>query len=612
MTGLEFQPVFVPFAAGLNTKAHPFALDAPGLTICQNAEFDEIGALRLRHPYTSIGVNIYGGGTLASVRKLAVVGDELLAFTPDALYSWSEALTAWIRKDTHLAVTVTEATRFGNPSDQVFADRAELGGVAVMVWTEVLASAVTAYLGAYDTTTGATLIARTSFGAGNTRPRVVALATKIVVTWTDAGAGLVAKVIDPAAPAFAATGATLLDTEEGAYDIVKDPTADRAVWAVRFVGGGSYAVGAVTSALAVTDVTKARNADGVIAVSVAPSGVVQVLRTYGTSVLGDLLTSAFVDVFTGTLVGSVAGTINQLTGAHRSVTTGGYYRCYAFWSSQQSAATGSNFLTQSRWIDTNNSVGGGSLLFLLGLAVASRAFGYNGEVYLWAVFAGEASTGAFSGGGGAAPVTFLGIRAQFQNAYFLYRDDGHLATKATWSRAGGFGYYDGHLPGVALVSGTTGYAWAGVERQIIVTGGTSRTDYSARAPRDIAFAFDSDAARRVVHFGRTAYVSGGLVLQYDGEALTEVGFCQYPWHLALATNPGGAAAAGVYSYKASYRWDNARGETERSTTAVGAQLTIAANDQVDILTSTCRASRKQSAVRLPALELWRSQVNAPV
>ena len=159
MTGLDFQPVFVPFAAGLNTKAHPFALDAPGLTICQNAEFDEVGALRLRHPYTSIGVNIYGGGTLASVRKLAVVGDELLAFTPDALYSWSEALTAWVDRGEHLAVATTETAMFGNTSDQVFVDRAELDGLAVYVWTEVQAGATLCYLAARDTTTGATIIA---------------------------------------------------------------------------------------------------------------------------------------------------------------------------------------------------------------------------------------------------------------------------------------------------------------------------------------------------------------------------------------------------------------------------------------------------------------------
>jgi len=605
--GLTWETIQLPFAAGLNTKAHDQALEPPGLTTCKNVEFDEVGALRLRKPYASIGTSIHPSGTIADARKLAVVGDELLLFTKDTLYSWSEALTKWVSKGTHLAAKVDEATRFSNTSDQVAADRAQLSNLIVYTWMEIQpAGAAASYLAAIDAVTGATVIDPTSFGANHTRPSVVAVDTKILVFWIDTVNGVECTSIDPASPSFTTAGATSVSADIQAFDVMRDPAADRAVLVVRNAAGTAYTVARITAALAVTTSAKARTADGVIALSVAPSGTdrVQILRSNGTNVRGDLLVvSTLADVFADTAVGTAATTINQLTGAHRSTTDGGFYRCYAFWSAGETSG-GASFELKSNYADTNNGTGT-QAVFLLRQGVAARAFNHDGRVYLWSAFAGA------SGTNGAAAA--LGLRAQQQNAYHLHRDDGFLVAKALWTKAGGFGHSSdyGHLPNVALVSGTTGYAWCGIERQIITLGGTEHSGYSARAPRDVVFTFDSDEARRVVQLGRTAYVSGGMLLQYDGEGLVEVGFEQYPWFIdANATNTGGMAA-GTYSYKSTLRWDNARGETERSTTAIGAQLTVIANDEVNFAIVNVHITRKQGSRRKPAAEIWRTKV-APV
>ncbi len=608
--GLPTEVVQFPFAAGLDTKTHDYLVDPPGLVRALDVEFDEVGALRLRKPYASIGTNILGGGTLSSVRKIAVVDSELLAFTSTILYSWSETLTKWVSKGEHLAVAVTEATRFGNTNDQVFADRAQLSGVVVMVWVEVLASSVLCYLAAYDATTGVVLIAPTSFGSGNSRPRVVALATKFLVSWFS-GSAIVGSVLDPVTLSFALSGAgtaTLASLASGNYDIVKDPNADQAVYVACVTGGAEYKIGKVTTAAAVTTTTQSATTDGVIALSCAPTDFVQVVRSQGTDIKGDaFVVSTLTNTVVGTTVGVApgAGAINRITAAHRSVTDGGFYRCYVYWTAGESATAGVSIYTN--WIDTNAAVGTeGSRTWDAG--IASRAFDYNGSIYLWTVFA---STSHVSGSGGASAATALGVRAQLQNTYILRRDDGHLVSKATWSRAGGYGYYTGHLPGVALISGTTGYAWAGQERQIVVLGGDDQSSYAARAPRDIVFTFDSDDARRVIQLGRTAYVSGGLLLQYDGAELVEVGFMQYPWRLDFtATAAGSSIPAGAYNYKSTYRYDNARGETERSTTAIGAAVTIAINDQINVTASLLRNTRKTS--RAPAVEHWRQVKDAPV
>ena len=606
-TGLERgQPIHIPFARGLDTKSHGYLVEPPGLTICRDVLFDEVGGLGCRPPYIGIGTNIYGGGSLANARKLTVVGDELLCWTIDTLYSWSETLTAWVSRGTHLAVATTEESVFGNTTDQVFADRAQLGNVIVYVWTEAQAGATASYLAARDATTGATLIAPTAFGAGASRPRVVALDTVIAVYWVLAGSGLVVGSVTPSAPAFAAGILAIVSANENNYDVVRDPGADRAVAVTRLTAGTSYTVARVTAAGAVTSSTKVRAADGMVAVA-CTSTVIQIVRQDGTNIVGDqLVMSSLADTYTAQAIGSTAGsTAYQLTAAFRSVTTGGYYRCYIYWSQDETdLADPTSAGVWYNWANTNNAVGATTALVIRN-GLASRAFDYNGSVYVWTAFA-QANNAAAS-----AAVGVLGYRVPVQNSNVLFRDDGEFYAKAAWRNAGGFGYYTGHLPGVALVSGTTGFAVATTVRAFTALGGYifDTQGYGARSPRDVVFTFDSDSARRMVTLGRTSYISGGVLLQYDGEGLTEVGFTQFPWYINVTTGAAGASVAGAYSFESSFRSENARGEVERSTTAIGQQYTIAVTKKFTVPVSQLRMTRKQGSRRAVAVEVWRTQIN---
>lgn len=620
LAGLDFQAIHLPFTAGLDTKAHAFALDPPGLSSAKNVEFDELGGLRLRKPYASIGADILGGGTLSNVRKLAVVGDELLCFTSTALYSWSESLTKWASRGTHLAVAATEETHFGNPNDQTFADRATLSGITVMVWTEAAPSSELCYLAAFDNTTKVTVIAPTAIGGSTfNRPRVVALSTKILVTWANL-LGVYATTIDPASPSFTTAGATAISSNPVlAYDIVKDPTDDRAVYAGSL--GTEYIVGRVTAALAATASTKIRAADGLIAVSVSgPDLRITVARQDADDIEADILdlsTLADVGVLVNLAVGSIPSattTLKQLTCAHRTVQEGAAYRCYVFWefietteTQESTSAAGSQQTIESNWIDTGGATGT-EANFILRHGIASRAFDHGGQIYLWTVF-GKANT--VGGAPLAGSAITLGFQVQMQNTCYLFRDDAEFFAKVAWRTAGGFGHYDGHLAGVALTSGSTAYSWATTKRGFIDLSADAgialaRDGYSARTPLDVTFTFDSDDARRVVQIGATAYVSGGLVFQYDGDGLVETGFEQFPYFLHADQGAAGAIPAGAYAYKASVRWTNGRGETERSTTAIGSEYTVAANKKITWAVARLTTTRKQGSRRKMTIEAWRT------
>lgn len=602
--GLSWQERTLRFLGGLNQKADPRALESPELAICKDGQFDELGGIQTRYPFGAAQSDIFGGGTIADARRIERNGDELLLFTKDSLYSWSSQHSAWVRKATHLAVTTSEQSRFVNTAEQFDCDRAELNGTVVLTWAQTAGSTSQGYVAALDKETGAVLMQPTALAGSAARLRVTALSSKILLTFYDGIGGLYAYALDPASPAAALAGAstTLTNTNYGErYDIVRIASTDQAVFACRRNPTTSYLVGTVTAGLVVATSTKARTCDGPIAVSADPTGAqAQVVRGNGANIQGDLITiSTLADVYTAQAIGTAAATpVNQIACAHRSVQDSSQYRCYVFWSYAESADTSTTFGTKYNWVDTGNTLGSqGDLVDHTG--VVSRAFSHDGSVYVWIGFAAASVT---TEAGGATP-QIIGV---LQNTYFLYRDDALLVAKAAAGVAGGYASSTGALPSVQT-TGTNAYAWAGVERRAIALGG-NLSGYGARAPRDIGIEFDSNAARRCARLGKTLYIAGGEILQYDGAGLYEVGFHIYPWFLDLTDFAAGSLGAGGYGYKMTWRWDNAQGERERSTTATSGLVTVAASRSVSIVPwHALNVTHKTD--QPPAAELWRTAVN---
>ncbi len=599
--GLVPQQVVIPFGQGLNQKVDPRAMQVGSLARCLDAAFTEIGGLQTRYPYASIGANIFGGGTVTECRRIVENGSELLLFTKTGLYSWSVTLGSWVLKGTHLAAKLDESSRFVTTGDQISADRAELSSTVVYCWTDN----TTGYVAAVDKTTGTVLMAPTALAGAGLRLRLTALTTKIILSFYDNVGGIYCYALDPAAPATALAGASTTLSSAAVtqsagpyYDIAKVPGADQAVYVVSEVSDTNYTIGTVTSGLTVARSAKVRNSSSVVAVSCEPTGTsAQVVRVDGSNIEGDLITiSTLADVYIDQAIGTHGNPLNQIAAAHRSVTDSGVYRCYVFWSHDENAGS-SALQSKYNWVSTGNTLGA-EAAFIQRVGIASRAFDHEGRIFVWTVFAGES---AFAGYG---PQEF---RAQLQNTYFLFRDDAFLVAKAAPAKAGGFSATTGHLPNVQSL-GSSVYAWCGIERRIISLG-ANQSGYAARAPHDIKVTFDSNEARRCARLGQTLYVTGGEILQYDGNALAEVGFHIYPWWFAALETGTGNLTNGTYTYKVTWRWDNSQGDLDRSTTATTGEVTISGGPNgVEIATWWGLAVTHKTGI---AVEVWRTAVNPP-
>lgn len=596
--GLNWQKLELPFIGGLSQKTDDRARPAPFLDVCNEAQFDELGGLQTRLPFTVMSNAIFGGGTLSSCRRLAVVNDELCVFTDTTLYSWNAQLAKWVSRGTHLAVAVSEQPRFATTGDQIDGDCAELAGTLVYAWTE----GTQVFAAAMDKATGSVLVSTTAVSTAIGRPRLVALATKILLFVEASTTLLTVRAIDPAAPgaAIGGAGTTVLTTDFNLYyDVVRAGTQDLCVGACRRQTTTSYTAFTVTPALAVATSTKGRTADGPLAVAAIADGTqTQIVRGNGTNVQGDLLTtSSLADVFTGQAIGTASVSLHQIAVEYSGVVA------TVFWSRAE-ASTGSDGTVVVNTVSTANAIGV-AVNLVVKLGLASRAFTAQGHVFVWAAFARSNEVTGFSG------ATVAGVRAQLQNTYFLYRDDGLLVARAVDEVAGGHSPSTGHLPAVRATS-TTGldFAWCGTRRRIIDLGGTGHTGYEARSLDDVAFSLDSNASRRSAALGQTLYIADSIPLQYDGTGIFEVGMLIYPYQMFLTAGGAGAIPAGTYDYKSTTAWLNAQGEHERSTVAFAAQVTAPGANKHAIQLAALNVTRKPNS-RAPTMEVWRTTITPP-
>jgi hypothetical protein len=613
--GLNFQNVHLPFSAGLLQRSDKRAKPVPYLDIANDVQFDELGGVQTRYPFDAVtSTSIIGGGTLANCRRLVANGDELLVFTDTQLYSWNAQLEKWALRGSHLACKVEEASVFISADDQIDTDRAELDGVIVYAWATT-GGAV--YVAAIDKETGSVAldpyeVANDGVSSTGARPRLVALESVIHLYWVDttgAANDLVLLALDPADLSSTVQAAKTV-VENGMnlyYDVVKVPNSDQAIGAMRLTPTTSYELFlADADPGTITYSTKARACTGPIAVSCEPTGAkVQIARANGDDIKGDLITIAgFVDTAHVTkAIGTnpLGSLVNQVTACHRSVTDSGQYRCYVFWHANEFTGV-SDWYSKANYVDTGGTLGV-EATFVKKAAVASRAFDYAGRVFVHLAFASSSSN------------ISRDFKMQLQNSFFLYRDDGFLTAKICPVRGGGFPPSIGRLPHVELVDSKT-YAWCATERRIVRVG-AKHLGYEDRGPRDVKLTFDSNEARRCVRLGQTLYITGGEILQYDGLRLVELGFHIYPWGIGGSQHGGGTGLGeGAFSYKATMRDTNARGDRDRSTTASHADTEVAAGtgpDSMDVTVVPLYITHRHfnsGSDRNPAVEIWRTEVDA--
>jgi hypothetical protein len=616
--GLNWTTIGIPFGLGVSQKGDKRAGNPPQLDICVDAQFDEIGGLQTRKPFEAFSNAIYGGGTLSDVRRLVSNGDELICFTKDQIYTYSAQYEQWMPRAEHLAIKVEEHSRFVTTGNQIYCDRAELNGVALYCWTDN----DSVWVAARDVISDAVLVRPTMITGTDLcgSCRFVVLSSSVILFLHNATINQIEAVaINPVAALLASSivaprvsvgpPTPVGPSSTVYYDVDRAGSLDLVVMVQnRPAPTFGYSISTITPSLVVSTASTSRDSSAAIAVACTPDGLqAQVFRQtfLGTTVIhGDLITLAgFVSTFIDQPIATLSGTYaSAIACRYLSSLVGGAYVCYAYWATDITGG-GGGWHTATNTV-TNTNVIGTQTVFAYHLAPYSQPFERDGEIYVWLGFTGESFLFAGTFGAGAA---------HLQNQYFLYRSDGSFHAKAcSGGRFAGEGVtaIAGHLPDVQNVSSER-FVFCGTERRIVPTG-IEQHGYAACAPRDVAVTFDSDEARRTVRLGEALYITGGEILAYDGTNLVEVGSHIYPWAGVALSSIAGSIPDGTYAYKMTWRWDNARGESDRSTTASVGTIVITGGPKGVQITSIPPLQVTHKTASEAALEIWRTAVNPTI
>lgn len=590
------QIVDIPLAGGLDTKTDEKALQPPGLTLCEDAQFDDIGGMQQRPQYQAI--TDAAGNTIDDIRKIVPYADQLVAFSKDKIWSYASSDGLWTDRGDYLAVKTEETGRFVTTGEQYDTDMASLLGVTLYCWAEdTIGGGTRSFVAGVDTATGAVKLSTQSILTGAVRPRLIATASKIYLFYIDQLNDIMyTRQYDPAGDLSSPSEDSVAVTLWVAYDIALSlaNTEDVVVAIARNANYNMYLMDGSTGFSSAT--VKTGNAVSCISVSHDPTTTTRICVSRDdttTTVESDILNSTtFADVAAATAVGTAPATILQITSAYNDSNT-----CSVFWSTTTTPVTSANFITE--WNTTDNAGSTGSEATLVRRAsIASHAFSHDGSIYLWLVF-GSASDGI--------------LTAQLQNTYFLYRSDGHIAAKAVNSTAGGHATDAGALPSVTNTSGNI-WEWCGIRRRIIPLG-EGQKGYAAQSPQQIVFTFDHASARRTTELGAALYIAGGFISQFDGSNLVEVGFHNFPYSFGASASGSGGNPNGKYNYIQVVSWYNVKGEFERSTTATITEQTVVNEKMSFNTTLPLHITAKTGAAGEVAIEYFRqiaaAAVNAP-
>ena len=568
---LEYQVVPVSFSGGLDQKTAE-QLVVPGkFLVLENCVRRKLGKIQKRNGFTNLSTNIVGGSNIVSGSLLSKLNNDIVQVSGDKIYSYLPSTDQWVNKGDISAVTTSSQSLIRNSDTQTLSDICSYKGLVTTVWED---SRGGVRVSVFDEATGAAVLSDTVVAALGLRPKVVGIANRFLIVYI-VGTALRCKTIEVTVP-------TLLTGEDSIDGTVVDAAFDLIAWSTDYamityrntsseiilsyltadgvLGGSSVALpapAAISYAAGVV-LTLARAPDVDLVYLVATT-------TAGTN------TDAW--VFTSSLLISSTVSINSTNCTNATINTLPSNSTVVYLEFEDA----SPHLTKIQravlgYSGGTLSVTTASADFKKSVGLASKAFTYGGTSYVMAQH-----------------------ESPLQSTYFLLRDDGFIASRNFAGLGGGFGAKSGlpRVTGNFLTALPVKNAFQADGDSFVLSSNTGLTRL------DLKFGESSYNSKQL---GQNLHLAGGLLLNYDGDTVTEHGFNLYPENVAYNVTAGGSTlTAGTYYYQVTYEWVDAKGQIHRSAPSTLKQVIVNHNHTVTITVPTLQLTAKsapRSAVRL--------------
>ena len=628
---VETQLMELPFQSGIDQKVDSRWLTVGSQTSVTNGVFKKAGAIDKRFGYTLLSATVVGAGDgiLAVSKAFIKFGDSMSICSEDAplglaqedahcIYSYSptseanaNTTGAFVRMDNITEVIAWREPIVEWPLAVSSFDIAYVNGYIVSAFTALensSATVQTVYVNVVDAANGTTVIANYPIlpsAGGTTAVRIAAggiYAAVVMKEGVTVTASMYVAVLNTDTLAWGATTNLVADFDTGAggghfFDVCWKAGASANFFILYpAVIAGPTSVSKITfntiNASSVPSVTAsatfgppaAHTAPGQgYAVSCGTTNIIMSVA-YDDGANTDVYTSYRAATAALTSVLAETETVSNITGTAptlrlANVVTGG--------GTDVVIVSNGVFVTW-REIDTGGTVSNtGSILYQH--ILAGKPFVYDNHVYcnvacLSNLVSFDAlSTVVTAAQGNYTLLDLLALQGYGSTAH-CGRPVACLAPRIANTTTSTY-TANRVVPNMSAVSSTE---WLSVGT--VAGGSSTRTGLNS-------LSYDFSGHRwQNVELGDSTYINGGILTQFDGVRVTEVGF-QHPPPGALSISPSNGAGSltvlGNYTYYVLYQWIDARGQIQRSAASSGSVTMGAADDTNTLVISHQSMTLKQ-------------------
>jgi hypothetical protein len=593
---LQKQIIPVPFAHGADTKTDPKQLAQGSLALLQNGVFVTPMQIRKRNGFAPLTNAVTTGGYIGQGRGLALYVNELLAFDPTNVYSYSPTETTWVSKGSvqSASVSLMPVVRSGGnagASDGCIAPN----GLAL--YANYAPGGV--YYSVVDTVSGQQLVSNALIDAtgGSNVVHCAVIGGYLMCVYQKGASTLQYFGVPLNAPTTSVTGviASNVSGASAPWDMVPfQGNAANPTLRISYANNtASVSTCTLDSSLNVAVIGAVAGTGTPIAIGVwldavnnvwyTSYGTTTQLRSFGFNGFGTLVQA---DTVNDTLsnISAVAGiqsgstTATNIVYAQVSTTPGNGIRVCAVNAGPTATSTWSLgcFMVAKPFIGPNGTPQVPVVYFILGTTTSQL----TGLLLQYGPAVQPVVTARFLAGlQGGAPSCLAGTS--------------YNATSGTWR----FTTLQRDLLTTSVP--TTNSASVPASVGVFSTNGVTDVNINFYNPQS---AYSSVTAAGVLHMG------GGFLQMYDGTNFVEHGFHCYPETPAAPTitASGGALSVGTYQWCFVYAWTDNTGRTHRSTPSIPVSVAIAvANSKVTFAVNNLYFTGKKNVV----IEAYRTQAN---
>lgn len=558
---LDPQNVPISFGQGIDTKTDSKQVLPGKLTLLKNASFQTLKEIRKRDGFEEITNEILGGGNITSGIGVESFKKELVILDGKELYSYSPDLDKQIDRGLMVPVDLSVSTVIRNSFSQSKPDSAyhPASGLKCFKWEESSWSGALA-CSIVDSDSGAIVAQHipvdvTSTGHGS----VLAIGDYFVLLYINGSGDLVYRAIDVSSPQT--LGPEVSVATDISDEIFDTTVINGSIYIAYKVGTTQVGLYSLSPSLVLSSqylVTTGQEVSNALTLVGDDSFNVWVIYSTSSALYGFIVNSSLSSlILANTLISSGINPYGYPCYNATAVVIGTEATIFL-----EQMETSSAYIVRCG-LSLSGSVQGQED-FILRLGLASKAFVYNGEAYVLAIYAGDLRLTTSTG---------LAKQTSLEPTLFLLNQSAKPVLKLCPYLAM-IGYFKNTtLPSVSQISESefmTSYLIQDDDQLDVSNGNAS----AGTGMMEADFNFKTVHPLSSLEDGNNLHLASGQLWMYDGATIAEHGFHLYPENLDY--NPvfvsGGIGPSVNYNssgpnqiqYVAVYRWIDNQGQTHRS------------------------------------------------